>query len=417
MEKKLYDEMTENLAALEKNQDLKSKNIYLFGHCEATLTLIDLLLLKGYNPVSILDNSNLKQGKKYKDINVVYPAEIKKLSKDEQKDTVVLIVSRFYASMFRQLRELGFNGRIEKIIDYNSYSEYSLSKETINKMWKREQEGENLVSKFKKNYGSAFKVYCPFNALGDIYFMISYWPAFAKKRGIKDPVFLVTGEALCDVISLFSDYRTAVYEKSDLDKMIQASLYTNDKNSFIAHQDRPYVINLAKALYVKKIPLDKIYCCGVYGLLPDTLPQKPDINTKLSKKYDCIKKGKSVIFSPYAKSVPKIPDEIWQSAIKYYKDKGYDLYTNVAKGEAPLNETLPLSPSIKEFPKVVERAGTFVGIRSGLCDIIRETKAKKIALYPDYYYGDTKWKAIDMYFIEEFDQNIEVSEDIKWETL
>ena len=132
---------------------------------------------------------------------------------------------------------------------------------------------------------------------------------------------------------------------------------------------------------------------------------------------DYIKKGKSVIFSPYAKSVPKISDEIWQSAIKYYKDKGYELYTNVAKGEAPLNETLPLSPSIKDFPKVVERAGAFVGIRSGLCDIIRETKAKKIALYPDYYYGDTKWKAIDMYFIEEFDQNIEVSEDIKWETL
>ena len=48
---------------------------------------------------------------------------------------------------------------------------------------------------------------------------------------------------------------------------------------------------------------------------------------------------------------------------------------------------------------VVERAGTFVGIRSGLCDIIRDAKAKKIAIYPDYNYCDTRWKAIDIYYI------------------
>ncbi len=62
----------------------------------------------------------------------------------------------------------------------------------------------------------------------------------------------------------------------------------------------------------------------------------------------------------------------------------------------------------------VEYAGTFIGIRSGLCDVIRTANCKKIALYPDYQYCDTKWKSIDMYAIEGF-ENIVVKDDFKWE--
>ena len=48
---------------------------------------------------------------------------------------------------------------------------------------------------------------------------------------------------------------------------------------------------------------------------------------------------------------------------------------------------------------------------------LREAKAKKIALYPDYYYCDTKWKAIDMYYIDQFDHNIVATTEIEWEKL
>ena len=52
-------------------------------------------------------------------------------------------------------------------------------------------------------------------------------------------------------------------------------------------------------------------------------------------------------------------------------------------------------------------------IRSGLCDVIREASCQKIALYPDYYYCDTKWKAIDMYRLESW-ENIVVEEGFQW---
>ena len=37
-----------------------------------------------------------------------------------------------------------------------------------------------------------------------------------------------------------------------------------------------------------------------------------------------------------------------------------------------------------------------------------------IALYPDYNYSDTIWIAIDMYYLDEY-ENIVVGEDFKWE--
>jgi len=319
--------------------------------------------------------------------------------------------------MLKQLRELGYEGPVRKLIDYNTYAEYSLSEDTIARMTAREKHGEELLNSLSAKYPGHFKTFCPFNALGDIYFMMSYWGAFAKSRNIGYAVFCVPNPVLADVIHMFGDYHVEVYEQKELDAMIQAALYTHDDDSFIAHQDRPYVVNLSKALYIKKIPLEQIYCCGVYGLSKDTVAAKPSANRMVYKDIESIPEGKSVIFSPYAKSVTALDPKVWESAVSYYNGMGYKCYTNVVGDEKPLEGTECISPSLLELKSVIERAGTFVGIRSGLCDVIREAKAKKIALYPDYNYCDTKWKAIEMYWIDQFEHNLLATEEIKWETL
>lgn len=418
MEKKLYDEMVENVDIVDEEIKLADKKIFLFGHCNATLELIDLLESKGLQTTGILDNSDVKQGQIYKKAVVIYPRQIGELAGDDPaNDSVVLITSRFYAAMLQQLRELGYEGPVRKVIDYNTYAEYSLSDDTISRMKLRESHGAELLQKLSEKYDQHFKVFCPFNALGDIYFMISYWGAFAKKRGIEYVVFCVMNNALADVIHMFGDYLVEVYEQKELDAMIQSAIYTQDENCFIAHQDRPYVVNLTKALYVKRIPLEKIYCCGVYGLPTDTVPIKPKSDLPVYKDIANIPEGKAVIFSPYAKSVTALDPDVWSDAVAYYNGAGYKCYTNVIGDEKSLSGTEAISPSLLEMRSVVERAGTFIGIRSGMCDILREAKAKKIALYPDYNYCDTKWKSIEMYNIEQFEYNLLATEVIEWEKL
>ncbi|MDO4204094.1 MAG: hypothetical protein Q4D07_06345 [Selenomonadaceae bacterium] len=415
MEKKLYEEMKNNLTLLAEEIDLSAKHIILFGHCNASLELIDLLSSRGLQAAAILDNSGAKQGIIYKKVEVFYPERIKAYTGN---NSIVLITSRFYAAMLKQLRELGYTGPVHKIINYNTYAEYSLSVDTIAKMTDREQGGELLLQALRKRYPGYFKVFCPFNALGDIYMMISYWPVFAKKRNIGKVVFSVPAKVLIDVIQMFGDYYVEVYEQKELDAMIQAVLYTHDENSYIPHQDRPYVVNLFRALYVKKIPLEQIYCCGVYGLPKGTRPAPPSRERlTIYNDIESIQEGHAVIFSPYAKSVTKIESQIWKQAVAYYTSEGYTCYTNVVGDEQPLDGTVAISPTIREMISVVERAGVFVGIRSGICDVLREARAKKIALYPDYNYCDTQWKAIEIYWIDQFDYNLLATEEIKWEIL
>ena len=168
------------------------------------------------------------------------------------------------------------------------------------------------------------------------------------------------------------------------------------------------------SVYVKCIPLEQIYCCGVFGLPKDTQPVRPSAE-KLRQYPDLksISKGNAVIFSPYAKSVTALPAEFWVGAVQHYKEKGYQCFTNVAGEEQPLPGTLEIRPAIAEIQSVAEHAGTFMGIRSGLCDVLRYADCKKIALYPDYNYCDTKWKAIDMYALDGW-ENIVVKDGFQW---
>lgn len=393
---------------IENEVTIREKDIYLFGHCEASLCLADFLIDKNIIPKAILDNNEQKHGLVYNIIPVIPVEDIM----DNADDAAVLIVTRFYESMNRQLRDLGFKGPVIKLVDYNTYAEYSLSPETIERKTKRLNRGIETLNSLKKEYEKELLVFCPFNALGDIYFCMSYLSIFASKRGFDSTVVFVPSKACAMVVELFSNAKAKVIQQKELDATIQAVIYTEDQRCYIAHQDRPYVINLHKALYIKCIPLETIYCCGVFGLPKDTKPIIPDKWEKYPL-LDNIPKGKSAIISPYAKSVTALPNEVWEEIVSDLKIKGYTVYTNVVDDEKALEGTVTISPAINEMKSVVEQAGLFIGIRSGLCDVIRTANCKKIALYPDYYYCDTKWKAIDMYAIDGF-ENIVIDGDFKW---
>ena len=359
MEAQYYRAMTENLEEIEQAGILEHKKIFLFGHCHATEELADLLLGKGYAVSAILDNNAVKHGNDYRGIVIQAPQEI---IREAGEDVIVCIAARAYAAMTEQLRRLGFQGMIRKLVDYNSYADYSLSEETINRMTLRRQRGEILFSGLKEKYPDRFRFLCPFAALGDIYIMMSYLPHFLSKRGIDKCVVGVIGNACAQVVRLFGSYPVEVLSQRDMDEMIQAALYEQDADTYIPHQDRPYVVKLSNALYIKPITLEQMYCCGVFGLPWGTKPFEP-VGFLEYGELETIREGEAVIFSPYAKSVTSLPAAIWEQVVAHYKAKGYQCFTNVAGEEKPLAGTAAISPKILEMKSVVERAGTYVGIR------------------------------------------------------
>ena len=384
------------------------KKIFLFGHCNATEEMADMILDNGYEIEGILDNNANKWGIDCKGACICKPQEILSYA-----NAVVCIASRFYEEMYRQLREIGFRGRVLKLADFNTYAEYSLSEDTVSRKQERLRFGCISLKKLGTKYPGFFRIFCPFDALGDVYMMMSYLHAFLSKINRSHALVIVPSRACAEVVGLFSGYKSEVMEQDDLDAAVQAVLYTKDTDSFVAHQDRPYVIDISRMLYAKCIPLDELYCSGIFGLPKGTYAALPDQWSEY-KALDRIPKGKSVILSPYAKSVTALSSELWEDIVSYYSNRGYMLFTNVVGNEEPLKGTESISPGIPELKSVVEQTGLFIGIRSGLCDVISSVNAKKVALYPDYYYSNTKWKAIDMYRLHDF-ENIVVGEDFTWQ--
>lgn len=405
-----YEEMKSNLDKLIQGNRIQNKKIYLFGHCNATEKLAELLKEKGFYAEAILDNSVAKQGKEFGGIAIKNPMSI--LTEDAES-TIVCIVARAYAEMVDQLNRLGYRGVVYKLADYNSYAEYSLSEDTISRKWKRVEDGIRILQEMERKHPAYFRILCPFCALGDVYFVMSYLPHFLKKRNLCKVVIGVIGKACAQVAGLFGTYEIEVLAQKDMDSAVQAAIYIEDTNSFIAHQDRPYVVNLHRALYLKCIPLEKVYCCGVFGLPENTKAYEP-VCLREYGSLGQIRQGRAVILSPYAKSVTELPDAVWAQIVESFLGRGYQCYTNVVGDEEPLPGTMPLSPSISEMKSVVEWAGIFIGIRSGLCDVLKTANCRKVALYPDYFYCDTKWKAIDIYALDGW-ENIVVKDGFRWE--
>ncbi len=391
---------------------LSGKRLLLFGHCNASEELADLLMSKGYMVDAILDNNSSKYELQYKDIPIKSPSSI--LSYDT-KNFVVLIVTRFYEAMNRQLMELAFEGIVYKLVDYNSYAEYSLSEDTINRKKKRLEKGIRILDELGRKYPGAFRIFCPYSSLGDVYYCMCYLPDFFKCRNITNAVICVYTRSCRDVVSIFGEYNIELLSQDELDSAVQATIFLKDEYGFIAHNDKPYVMNLTKALYIKKLSFDIIYRCGVFGLpinsksaIPVSWDEFPNLGL--------IPDSKSVILAPYAGSVVSLGKDMWLEIRDTYTSKGYEVFTNTSPGEEPIEGTKAICPKIREMKSVVEKAGVFIGLRSGICDVIRSANCRKIALYPDYNFSDTKWKSIDVFQLEEF-ENIVIKDGTEWKTI
>lgn len=405
MDARYYEEMKEKFTQLKTAGVFERNAVVLFGHCNATEELAELFLADGYMVEAILDNSTKKQGMRYKNIPVVAPDWIL-----GRKNTVTCIVARAYASMKSQLKSMGYTGDVYGLVDYDSFSAYSLSRETRCRMGERVRRGEIALEYMKEKYMGAFRVYCPFPALGDVFLAMSYLPYFLEREKISRYVVFMVGNACADVAKMFGVKVVEALTQKEMDEQVQAVIYRGDRDSFVAHHDRPYVVNLRKMLSVRKISFDELYKIGVFGLSGDYKPYFP---TELVayKKLEEIPAGNAVVLSPYAKSVVNLPGEYWDSIIKYCSKKGYRAYTNVTGEEKELPGTFRLEVSLSELQSVVERAGTFIGLRSGLCDVLKWADCRKIVLYPDCFYSSTRWKVEEIFHLDGW-ENI-VVKDVK----
>ncbi len=373
---------------------LQGMSVLMFGHCNATEETIDYLAQSGIAAEAVMDNSAAKQGMSCRGVPVVAPSEIARYS---GASSIVLIATRFFAEMSAQLRRLGYDGAIVQAVEYDSFAEYSLSAETLERRIDRMQRGAHTLERIRAAYPNALLIACPYNALGDVYWAMAFLPAYCQRHGIRETAVITTGEGCRQVAAAFGAENIVALERADMDELVQAIIFTREENAIIAHHDRPYTDNIIRWLDRHFLSFIDYYRRAVYGLPEDASPAAPTALFPFAGA-ERFAEGKTVIIAPYAKSVIAPPAAFWERLAQKYRRDGYMVFTNVNGDERPIAGTEPLAVPLNQLKAAAEYAGCFIGLRSGLCDMLYAAAAcRKIVVFPNYFFSNTPHKAADFY--------------------
>lgn len=389
-------EMRETLQRYEAQ--CRSGSVIVFGHCNSAQEMVEYLRSEHIEVSCFLDNNPHKQGNILDGIKVYSPEEIVNYKKEE---SIVLIITKFFGAMEEQLRALGYEGEIVEVVAFQSFQRFSTEEAVFSQKKDRVTQGYELLQGMFQQAPEDFFVICPFAALGDVYWALSYLPSYCDAQGISSCRIVVVGNGCREVAWMFGYDKIEVLDQKNMDSLVQGVVFSQEKKALIVHHDRLYTDPSLKILQHQLLSFPSFYKEVVYGL-PETAKERaPCRGGALSEESKAMMPQKNtVIFAPYANSITLVSPSFWEDAVEVYGKKGFRLFTNVASGQEPLTGTAPLSLPLREMREAVEWAGHVVAMRSGLCDLIHGTTCEKTVVFPDGYFSGTCHKVADFFALE-----------------
>ncbi|MGD9559028.1 MAG: nucleoside-diphosphate sugar epimerase/dehydratase [Oscillospiraceae bacterium] len=392
MEPGRRSEMLQALDEMENSGRLLGRSIVIFGHSHASEALVDALAARGYAVCAILDNNPAKQGAVYRGVPLMAPEGVRAFS---QSDVLVLVVSRFFAAMQAQLRTLGYAGEVLSLAVYDSFAEYTVAARVLARRQARVRRGAATLAQIRAQWPQQHLVVCPHGALGDVYLAMAFLPAYRAQHRL-GPAVAVTVQGGCQAVARLFGQEAVALAPHAMDELVQALLFTGAGNCIIAHHDLPYTDRIIRYLDHHMLGFDDYYRQAVYALPAGTAPAAPMHSEAFTPKAG-LQPGNTVLLAPYAKSVVSLPTAFWQALADGHRRQGHCVATLVFGDEAPLPGTLPLCLPIAQMIPAAEYAGHFIGIRSGLCDVLRSARCEKTVVFPSCYYSTTPVK-VDTFF-------------------
>lgn len=253
--------------------------------------------------------------------------------------------------------------------------------------------GYRIYTRLKKEHGRKTKLLiCPHTGTGDIYMIGLHLQEYLKKEHIDQYSFIFRGKSEKKIGNLFNIRGTTILDNAETLKLIRFAQFINPSNlDLIQLHHYPYApqshMHLEHFEGYKGITFAEMFQYISFKLGENTKTTVP--NFKRNKEMEKIfhdknlKPGKTVILAPYSSSIKYIPMDIWEKIASSLKEIGYTVATNcVPKKEMPIAGTIQLSFEYDVSVSYLEYAGYFIGIRSGICDIISSAQCAKIILYP-----------------------------------
>ena len=371
----------ELIYSLEKSVNEKDC-VYVFGLNGYLECIFEYLEKKSVRIIAILDNDISKQGNIWKEITIISPKDI--INDSDYKNRKYIIASKYEKEMAKEVCNLGVDR--SNIFCLLKTGGYNLSKEELNQRFDLIDEGKQILEKVKSLYGEKrIIVYTPVSSIGDVYLLSAVLQQWDENT---ESIYLMTGRAASSIL-IELGYKRVFAINLQQSKAVSAycSVAGFDNcgvvlahTGFLHYAITDRLLTLQGHTWIDNYSL-------LFGNKHGDLPQYGIARSKeyLCDKYNIVP-NKSVVFAPYANTVELLSDSFWEELAESFMHKGYTVFTNVTDNQNEIRKTLRLNCALRDINSVVELAGNFVGLRSGLCDILANCDAKKIIIYPDVKY-------------------------------
>ena len=253
-------------------------------------------------------------------------------------------------------------------------------------------DGESIYKMLEKSCPeNAEMLVCP-GHMGDTLVIASLGKAYKEQHHIKALIFVIVTppeELLCCFEGVDAVLPLDRFEMNCLDFYMQVKNLWYHGKIRLAHFREEYLFNCPR-LRMRNVDFDercsflesRWRMLDLNGGEASPLSVPPAENREeLERQY-----GHAVLLMPVSYSANLLPDYFWEKLTIAIRQKGYDVYTNYngAAEETVINGTEPLSTSFYEFAQLTGVFALFVGLRSGLCDLISLTRqGELVVLYAD----------------------------------
>lgn len=234
---------------------------------------------------------------------------------------------------------------------------------------------------------STLYVFCPFN-IGDFLINGGLCHALLKKKR-KQTCILIVRDRFANCGLNFVGVKEVQYISSTLMYLIRQYIYATGEyetdNYVYGHfqmkaNREDWSIGL---IWNENLSFVNRYKENVFGLPLDTELIPPIIEPptdfqkqRLHSDY-VLDKKRTIILTPYANSTKNLEENFWEKLASELIGKGYVLYTNVADPqEKVMAGTAPMVTTFNELIYLAEKVNCFIGLRSGIFDLLAFTNAR-----------------------------------------
>ena len=377
--KKRLDKWYKNNISQEVSE---GKKIILFGCVPMAKVIRDLLNENNVALFAIVDNNAEKTGQECLGTMVYTPNTF--LSPYREDAIIIIWHDAYWKEMVKQVKKLGYPGEQIKV-----FHTFPILKDNISikadfysflqvikgwKIYKRELDNTDMV------------FLCPYKGTGDVYLAGGYFNQYIRKNKI---------DRYKKVAALYSIQNVKIISEKECRCIMQTYDFCGERMRlkpllYWGWRTKKFVIQR----FCKNINFDDMFKYDVYNMSVDSIREKPKFVTSpesidaFFSKYNLIK-GKTVILAPYAGSfLSDIPMEYWKLITDYYLKRGFVVCTNSAcDKEKVIPGTIKILFDLRDTVPIIENAGIFIGLRSGLCDIASSAKCKKIIFYESDFFS------------------------------